>query len=246
MLLVLLIPASLYAKNMNITLTAEQISEVEKDPRTMIDKCNNRVGLKIDAGKLCDGFVNYLQDKCDRLDNLPDYCNELSKYSGSRSIQQSCILNPPFPNDTVKIKKCMKYITFNSTYSNLPLKLKLKGVYNFSKGDNEVLLIGFSMYNPNVLTTKLLNISYDMTAEGKNIGSNTFSGSQSNASNCQNCAYDIEPLSTRDFPDTVFIPIQSWSIDKPYYLNGTYSYEVGSVRIMNKQFKFNFNITSAY
>jgi hypothetical protein len=63
----------------NGTLTQEQIAEVEKSPNGFILTCHSRVIEGSDPGKVCDSAFNYLYDKCQRLDNVPDYCLSLSK-----------------------------------------------------------------------------------------------------------------------------------------------------------------------
>jgi len=97
---------NLYAQNGNITLTTEQVNEVEKDPHVIIQGCSYRLGLKQDPGKLCDAFSAYLHDKCERLDYLSDYCGPLAVYYPKRIIQKQCISNPPLPNDEKGIRIC--------------------------------------------------------------------------------------------------------------------------------------------
>src|SRR5262249_29678513 len=103
------------AQIVSTPLTQEQINEVERDPGRIVEKCSTRIDLKMDAGKLCNSLLNYLEDKCKRLDNLPDYCTGLSAYKNKRSIQQSCILNPP--KTTEGIENCRNYLNSNSTFS---------------------------------------------------------------------------------------------------------------------------------
>jgi hypothetical protein len=132
--LILNIPTniSLYAQDVNITLTREQVNEVEKDPQAIIQGCSYRLGLKLDPGKLCDAFSTYLHDKCERLDYLSDYCGPLAVYYPKRIIQKQCILNPPLPSDENGIKNCLNYTNFNTTYAILPLRFTLKSLDSYS------------------------------------------------------------------------------------------------------------------
>ena len=101
--------SNLYAQN---NLSEEQIKEVEKDPISIVEGCSYRVGLKLDPGKLCDSFSTYLHGKCERLDNLPDYCGPVAVYYPKRIVQKECISDTPLPNDILGIKRCIDYINF--------------------------------------------------------------------------------------------------------------------------------------
>ena len=117
--------SNLYAQN---TLNEEQIKEVEKDPVSIIEGCSYRLGLKLDPGKLCDAFSTYLHDKCERLDNLPNYCGPVAAYYPKRIDQKECMSKIPLPDDIRGIKTCFNYIVFNSTYSKLPLNFTLEDI----------------------------------------------------------------------------------------------------------------------
>lgn len=219
-----LLTSSLYAQN---TLNEEQIKEVEKDPASIVEGCSYRVGLKLDPGKLCDAFSTYLHDKCERLDNLPDYCVPVAVYYSKRTVQKDCMSNTPLPNDTLGIKSCIEYIVFNSTYSKLPLKLTLKDITfdsYFVTFD-----VKFSAYNPNPLPKNLVSISYVATKRGNEIASGTIGEDY------------IEPLATKNF--TIpggQISTSEWNsiqFDTPYQVNGTFSYNSTS-GIETKAFNF--------
>jgi hypothetical protein len=216
--------SNLYAQN---TLNEEQIKEVEKDPVSIVDGCGYRVGLKSDPGKLCDSFSTYLHDKCERLDNLPEYCGVVAVYYPKRIAQQECMSNIPLPNDTLGIKSCIDYIIFNSTYSNLPLKLTLKQISFHS--DYVIFDAIFSVYNPNPLAKQLVSISYVAAKQGNEIASGTIGEDY------------IEPLATKDF--TIpggQISTSEWNsmqIDTPYQVNGTFRYNSSS-GIETKAFNF--------
>ena len=171
---------NLYAQN---TLNEEQIKEVEKDPVGIVEGCSYRVGLKLDPGKLCNSFSMYLHDKCERLDNLPEYCGTVAIYYPKRIAQKECMSNTPLPNDTIGIKSCIEYIVFNSTYSKLPLNLTLRDILFDSHF--VTFLVIFSAHNPNTLPQKLEYITYVATKQGKEIASGTIGEDY------------IEPLATR-------------------------------------------------
>jgi hypothetical protein len=141
---------------------------VEKDPERIIDKCSSRIDLKLDAGKLCDGFFDYLLKKCKRLDNLSSYCEGLSSFKNKRSIQLSCTSNPPYQNDSKRVKYCLNYMIFNSLYSGMPLIISLNDTYMEPHG---FLVWQYSVYNPNAVAVKLINISTNVINDGKNVGS---------------------------------------------------------------------------
>ncbi len=62
------------------TLTQEQIVEVEKNPSVFMADCHSRIiDGNMDPGKVCDSTFKYLYDKCERLDNLRDYCLSYGK-----------------------------------------------------------------------------------------------------------------------------------------------------------------------
>ena len=181
----------------------------------------------MDPGKLCDAFSTYLYDKCERLDNLPDYCGPVAVYYPKRTVQKECMSDAPLPNDTLGIKRCINYIIFNSTYSNLPPILTLKRI----SFDSYFVIIDaiFSVYNPNALPQKLVSISYLATKQGNEIASGTIGEDY------------IEPLATKDF--TIpggQVSTSEWNsmqINTPYQVNGTFSYNSSS-GIETKSFNF--------
>jgi hypothetical protein len=215
--------SSLYAQ----TLNEEQIKEVEKDPVSIIDGCDYRVGLKTDPGKLCDSFSTYLHDKCERLDNLPEYCGVVAGYYERRAAQQECMTNTPLPTDTTGIKKCYLYMNFNSTYSKLPFDLMLKRI-SFNSFDVVIDVI-FSVYNPNPITKNLVNISYLATKQ-ENMVTTGAIGENS-----------IEPFETKEIivPGGQLLPSEynSMQLDAPYQVKGTFSFNSSS-GIETKPFNF--------
>ena len=216
--------SSLYAQN---TLSEEQIKEVEKDPISIVEGCSYRVGLKLDPGKLCDSFSTYLHDKCERLDNLPDYCGPVAVYYPKRTAQKECMTNTPLPNDTLGIKSCIEYIIFDSSYSQLPMKLTLKDISFDSHF--VTFYVKFSAFNPNTLPKNMVNISYIATKQGNEIASGTIGDDY------------IEPLATKNFTilggDISTSELNNIQIDTPYQVNGTFSYN-GSSGIETKVFNF--------
>jgi hypothetical protein len=231
--------SNLYAQN---TLNEEQIKEVEKDPISIVDGCSYRVGLKLDPGELCDSFSNYLHDKCERLDNLPDYCGPVAVYHPKRTAQKECMSNTPLPNDTLGIKSCIDYIVFNSTYSKLPLNIKLNYIYfnNF----NATVDAAFSLYNPNPVAKKLFNVAYIAAKQGNKVASGFLGDVMSNHTNCSDfCGYFIGPFETKDFAiPSGEVSSSAWSNiqnNTPYQINGIYKFN-GSSGTEIKQFNFTF------
>ena len=69
---------------------------------SVINKCNERLQSRIDSGPVCDAFMDYYIQQCDRLDNLITYCgisdensriNQMLIYQAARIIQQGCLSN---------------------------------------------------------------------------------------------------------------------------------------------------------
>src|SRR5689334_16577730 len=90
-IILILIPLKAYALD-NTPLTTEQTNEIEKDPIQIISNCINRIDSKLDVGNLCDGFATYLKNKCERLDNLGNYCGLVLSYNSKRETQKLCEL----------------------------------------------------------------------------------------------------------------------------------------------------------
>jgi hypothetical protein len=229
--------SSLYAQN---TLSEEQIKEVEKDPVSIVEGCSYRVGLKLDPGKLCDSFSTYLHDKCERLDNLPDYCGPVAVYYPKRVIQKECISDTPLPNDILGIKTCYQYFIFNSTYSKLPLNLTLKYIY--FNNINATVDAAFSLYNPNPVTKKLFSVAYIAAKQGNAVASGFLGDVKSNHTNCSDfCGYFIGPFETNDFTiPSQEVSVSAWNkiqTNTPYQINGIYKFN-GSLGTEIKQFNF--------
>jgi hypothetical protein len=95
-------------------LTPEQITELEKDPQFMVNKCVATVedtkdhsdkleSYEKDQLQLCDNFMSYLQDKCHEFNNLLSYCevdlrasiehdeHYVGRYDSARSTQLNCL-----------------------------------------------------------------------------------------------------------------------------------------------------------
>jgi hypothetical protein len=231
--------SNLYAQN---TLNEEQTKEVEKDPISIIEGCSYRVGLRLDPGKLCDSFSTYLHDKCERLDNLPDYCGPVAVYYSKRVIQKGCMSDTPLTNDILDIKKCYQYIIFNSTYSKLPLNLTLKYIY--FNNINATVVAAFSLYNPNPVTKKFFSVAYIAGKQGNALASGFLGDVISNHTNCLDfCGYFIGPFETIDFTiPSREVSISEWNkiqTNTPYQINGIYRFN-GSLGTETKQFNFTF------
>ena len=93
----------------NITLSQEQIKEVEALRDIILYPCTQRIDSeKKNPGSLCDAFADYLVDKCKRFDNLLTSCfgGFLGQYETARNLQLSCTASPPLYNEK-KIESCL-------------------------------------------------------------------------------------------------------------------------------------------
>lgn len=107
----------------NVTLSSEQLTEVDKDPRQIALGCNQKIEHREDAGVLCDAFLSHIAEKCARFDNIFDYCTApigVKNYAQARTAQLACIKVLPSFNDKIRIEACDAFIALNSTYHNLP------------------------------------------------------------------------------------------------------------------------------
>lgn len=229
--------------NTNITLTAEQINEVEKDPKTIIEGCSYRLDQKLDPGKLCDSYSTYLHDKCERLDYLSEYCGSIAIYFPKRIIQKQCISNSPLPSDLRGIERCIDYFAFNSTYSKIPLILLLKGLsiknlYNTNSG-YYIAEAEFSLNNPNAVPMSLISISYKISKSGTNLVSGDL---PQNLILCHVCNGIIKPINTSEFTDSQSFRAPTGSnvisSNVPFVIQGTYEYLNSSLGTVSKQFNF--------
>ena len=236
LILPLLLNVNVYSIDATITLSPDQITEVEKNPQELIDKCVYRISLKDDPGKLCDAFAIYLKDKCEKLDFLPDYCGAVSIYNTKRPTQVACLTNRPLPGDMEGIKKCRDYISFDSTYSGYPLNFTVNHFIDYSyfdKFSNSTInefKIGFSVSNPNAIPMKITDIYYDVVKGGEKVASDILPFS-----------YNIQSASSQEnIANPYLVPKhESSSINTtaPYVLNGTYLID-STTGLVKKHFSF--------
>ena len=229
-----LITNNLYAQFPN-TLTQEQKDEVEKNPIDIISGCNSRVNSRLDAGNLCDSFSTYLDDKCKRLENIPEYCGELAVYLPKRIIQKDCISNLPVSSDEQGLKKCVDYISLNST---IPLNFSSSYIFHADTGYSKSLDTIFSVYNPNPYVVKIISISFNITKNGKHVESGELNQEKTFISDCPNC-FDIKPKTTQELTTSIPDPNPIiTSSDPPYIVNAIYKYENPDSTVVTKSFNF--------
>lgn len=229
---------SLYAQD--ITLSAEQINEVEKEPGRIIENCSNRITLETDPGKLCDVFYNYLNDKCKRLDNIPDYCGGLFPYAQKKSNiadqrfkQKACNLNPPLLNDTEGIKKCFEYVDYGSIYPGA-LLFSLEGVSLDTA--NGVIEPSFSVVNLNKYSIGFAGIIYTISKQGHKLSSDWIGD---RAPNPTTAMEEILPLGSGGYAGHGKLT-SALNTLPPYVVNGTYRYLNQSSGVVTTQFNFTY------
>jgi hypothetical protein len=235
--LILLPFTNVFALDTINALTPEQINEVEKKPLQIMSQCNGRIDLRYDAGNLCDAFSTYLKNKCDRLDNLGDYCSSVIIFNLNRAIQKSCMSNPPLATDTDRIERCLKYVELNETYSNIPLKLTLNRI-SFDRNE-ATITTEFSVFNPNAKDANLISISYNVTIHGDKIASGGIGDAVLKTIDCPTLCFIIESGSSRDFKIPLPASDSMWSESNlPFSINGIYRFQISSSAIESKQFNF--------
>lgn len=222
---------SLYAQDTNITLSAEQINEVEKEPGRIIENCSSRITSETDPGKLCDAFYNYLNDKCKRLDNIPDYCGGTFSYAGKRSTQKACNLDPPLLNDTEGVKKCFEYVDYGSIYPGA-LLLSLEGV-RLDKAYG-VIEPKFSLLNLNKYSIGFISIIYTISKQGHKLSSDWIGDGAPNPTSAME---EILPLGSQEYVGHGKLTSAVNTL-APYVVNGTYRYQNQSSGVVTKQFNF--------
>ena len=220
---------NLYAQNTGSTLTQEQINEVEKNPIDILSGCNSRVDSRLDAGNLCDSFSTYLDDKCKRLDNIPDYCGVVGVYLPKRVIQKDCISNPPLETDVKRSERCVDYIPID-----FPIPLNFKVEIEKGSLSTEVT---FSVHNPNPHVVTVRDISYNIARNGENWGSGEINYGNAEFLDCTSYCFDIDAKSTRTFKSS--LPrLNSTSSDYPYIIDFVYKYENPDSTTVTKSFNF--------
>ena len=224
-----LITNNLYAQFPN-TLTQEQKDEVEKNPIDIISGCNSRVDSRLDAGNLCDSFSTYLDDKCKRLDNIPEYCGVVGVYLPKRVIQKDCISNPPLESDVKRSERCVDYISLDFL---IPLNFKI----DIENRSNSSIKGIFSVHNPNSHVVTVRDISYNITKNRENVGSGKIDYTNAKFLDCTSYCFDIDAKTTRMF--RISLPLlNSTSSDYPYNIDIVYKYENPDSTAVTKSFNF--------
>jgi hypothetical protein len=103
-------------------MTQEEKNIAERDYSSIINHCNNRVVSRSESGPVCDAFMSYFSEQCNKLDNLLSYCNLpgsldtvflplVTYYEFARAVQQGCLRHQQISQDLI----CEEYInTFGS------------------------------------------------------------------------------------------------------------------------------------
>lgn len=231
MILSILANSGLFAQNTNITLSADQINEVEKDASGIMDTCNARINLKLDSGKLCDAYSTYLKKKCEKVDYLSEYCGGVSLYLIKRPIQIQCIENMPLPNNIKGVRDCLNYVNFNSSYSKLPIELSLNAVYP----STDTIQVEFTIINPSLSAAKISDVHYTISKAGSKLISYILPFS-----------YIIDPVSKKSVSDTESVyDYRVWDkvihSNQSFVVSGTYSFTNLDTRVTtNKQYNFTY------
>jgi hypothetical protein len=93
-------------------LTQEEKNIAERDYSSIINHCDSRVVSKSESGPVCDAFMSYFSEQCDKLDNLLSYCNLpgtfdtiflplVTYYKFSRTVQQGCLRHQQISQDLI-------------------------------------------------------------------------------------------------------------------------------------------------
>jgi hypothetical protein len=208
----------------NITLSQEQVTEIEKDRSAIFTACIDRLGQKEQPGSLCDAFSDYLVEKCKRFDNLLPYCTGEdpmpATYTLKRVEQLSCLKNPPAYSDIEKIKDCMNLIDLNASYYDRP-PILLSGNSSKDKSDYDVTYhVLFTAKNAGINPITFEKIIYDFYQEGKKLAS----GCVGKPSGCRSPnSYAISGLSSDRYQFDYTVGTNQSSVP-PFILNGTYHY----------------------
>ena len=203
----------------NITLSQEQIKEVEAVRDIILYPCTQRIDSeKKNPGSLCDAFADYLVDKCKRFDNLLAFCfgGFLGQYETARNLQLSCTASPPLYNDKKRIESCLTVVPLNSSYTDLPPVLSLGGFHIDSSGTK----IQLDARNPGYRPYMFENITYNIFQGGKKL----VSGCIDHKSPCiSSNSIGVLPNSTENYNiDNQVNTAQNPS--KEFIVNGTYYY----------------------
>jgi hypothetical protein len=222
----------------NITLSQEQIKEVEAIRDLILYPCTQRIGIKEDPGNLCDAFADYLVEKCKRFDNLLGLCVSglLGEYELARNYQISCVKNPPLYNDTQRIKSCLIITPLNSSYTHIPPILTVGPAFK-SYSDIQIKITAENpAYNPLMFK----NLTYSFFKDGKKISS----GCVAQPASCRSppsTSLQILPSSSAQYSMEYLVDRgqNQTLVDVPFVVNGTYFFQFPNSTISGKYFSFN-------
>jgi len=258
------------------SLTQEEINQIEKEPITTLGNCRNRSDF--DPRGLCFTFYEYLESKCSRLEFLPSYCGAVASYNRTASlyarinsmptIKQQCIQDPPLPNDTEGIKKCIGYVQFDSRYNTMPPELIIRrievqdndsrtlNVQEYMKSqvnktnepnkDTVLVKIDIAVKNPNIGPIHVEDISLNVSQKENQIISDRINSSPQNlctGSNYIGCiSYPIKGLTSYDILREIQVQTGKMDLnDSKYLINATLGYKFdNSEVIQSKSFSINY------
>ena len=227
-----------FSKLSNMMLNQEQFSELDKDRSTIFIACLERIHQKEQPGSLCDGFADYLIEKCKKFDNLLAYCSGQealpATYAQMRLEQISCLKNPPAYSDIEKIKGCMNLVGLNSSYYDRPPFLFSTNSTK-EKSDYDVTYhVLFKAKNGGINPITFEKIEYGFYKEGKKVAS----GCIGKPSGCRSPNSHAVPGLSSDNYQFDYTVGTNQSGAPPFVLNGTYYYANSNTTIIGEPFRF--------
>ena len=266
-----LIIYSVPSNAVNGSLSQEQINQIEEEPITIMRNCELR--FDFDQAGLCFAFYQYLEGKCFRLDFLPSYCGTVVTYNTTRTqyiqikiTQTECEENPPLPEDTEGVKRCVAFVDFDSRYYSMPPGLKIADVEvksNESKilsveeflksqvnktveiNKNPILFrVDFEIENPNVGGIEIMEIAFNVSQKETTVFSDRIgsSGPSCGGLNYIGCvSYPIEGLTNYHVIREIQIPPSKIDLnDSKYRVDVILDYKYNSSQILTKSFTINY------
>lgn len=106
--------------NASKPLTSEQISAVETNPISMIDTCTSKLHNKSFSSeeqlKLCDSSMVYLQNKCNQLSNIINYCPHMIGMDNASQLATSDEHIQVFPDEYIFQRRLDLQCDINHNY----------------------------------------------------------------------------------------------------------------------------------
>ncbi len=231
----------------NMTLSQEQVTEIEKDQSAIFMSCIDRISQKEQPGKLCDAFADYLMEKCDKFDNLLAYClgSTLGKYESLRNLQLSCSKIPPSYSDIGRINNCLTVLQLNSSYTDRlnsytdslrPPTIPLKLSATITEKTPSNIRIRFVADNPNHNPIDLVNITYVIFEKGNKLSE----GCIAVPVPCWSPpSQNVEPLSSVNYDIKYSLDAaQNQTLNGPFAIKGTYYFHFANSKITGQNFNY--------